>query len=230
MRPLGAVELMLLALASAAGCVPRGASKNADPEATSSPHPSADIYESMDGAGIQSVRGAGVFVGEFGSPCRLEASWDLARIGPPPGLPFQATIVSQVGGIFALPDGMVRLALCEGATMHGRMMPPLGVLELDPPISLAWAALGEGNVIIPLGGDATLDQEFRATATLEPESDAGLASVTVNLTGPSPLPAVHRRLHRGDVFAWGKTQAKIVRIIEPASKLVGWIEIALSAS
>jgi hypothetical protein len=85
------------------------------------------------------------------------------------------------------------------------------------------------NVVIAFTGDTVLDGEARAVAQLDPPfaGDPSPATVSVRVTQPSKPAAVHRGLAAGDTFAWGAHEARIVRIVEPTSPVIGWVEVTL---
>jgi hypothetical protein len=176
------------------------------------------------------VLGATTEVLDYGRPCCIQASWSVRQV---PDCDFRAILRIEVGKVFPLRDGMAALGTCDPTERNpkrGRPTPSFAYLELDPPDYFRWAAPAPGDVYIPFGGEAVLDGDQHAIATLEPTEDAGAQDlkVTVSLSSPSRQDEGFPHLGVGDSFRWGKSQAKIVRVIEPVSRAVGWVEVVLS--
>jgi hypothetical protein len=192
--------------------------------------PGQNIWDTRPGWEPSRALGAVAEVLDYGPPCRIAASW---RVETGAGWDFRATIVIEVGKVFPLRDGMAVLGTCDPMELdpkRGGPSPAGGYLELDPPDYFRWAAPAPGDVYIPFGGEAVLDGDQHAIATLEPTEDAGAQDlkVTVVLSAPSRQDEGFSHLGAGDSFPWGRSQAKIVRVIEPVSRAVGWVEVALS--
>jgi hypothetical protein len=147
-------------------------------------------------------------------------------------LDFEVRIAVLEHAGFPLPEGMVALDICrDGTDASGRhTQPPWAYLDLEPPASIASFALAPGDVYIPFGGEAVLESFQHAVATVEPAREAGAdgPSAVVTLSAPFRSDVTHAHLHAGSAFAWGASRATVVRVVEPAADVVGWVEVALS--
>jgi hypothetical protein len=191
--------------------------------------PALDFYGPRGDSLPQRVFGASILVREFSSPCRLETTW---QVNAKPTQEFLVTLVADKGSVFPMPEHMVSLGGCipKGTDELGRVFPPFAILELRPPAYFDWAAPKPGNVYIPLQGEAILDGDYHATAMLDARDDArsGELSVTVATTSPAKANEDYPHLRPRDSFRWGRSEATVVRVIEPIAKAVGWVEIELS--
>lgn len=185
----------------------------------------AHTCKSIGGPSGAYITGTTVSVLSFESPCRFEASWGIAEAAEDS---FRATFDAREGEVFALHGRLVQLYDCHGVVIHkdGHASPPGADVFLDPP-DQAWAGPAPENVVIPLLGDATLDGDAVAHATLERPDGALPESVTVSVADAMRPPSVHRNLRPLDEFTWGRHRASIVRVVAPDARLVGWVEARL---
>ena len=134
----------------------------------------------------------------------------------------------RVGGVF---PSHAFTAASLGCVTNPPNFPFPGVIMAFEPSDFEWAALAHEDVFIPLQGEATLDHEFRATATLDSRGDASALSVSVALGAPDASGIEHHALGVGDRFAWGSHGATVVRVVEPQDGVlgaIGWVEVKLS--
>ncbi len=155
----------------------------------------------------------------------LFGSW---RVGDAESRPFEWTAHVRRGGVF---PSLGYTATSLDCGIYRPQAPLANVIVALDPDGFAWAKLQGDDVFIPLGGEATIDHEFHASALLEQGSDASTARITVSVEGPHDARTVHRGLGRGDRFPWGDDGATVVRLVDRQDGLlgaIGWVEIALS--
>ena len=96
---------------------------------------------------------------------------------------------------------------------------------------LDWANLEGDDVFVPFDGQAIIDHEVHARATLDARGDASPSRVTISVESAGVARAVHPGLGPGDVLPIGRYATTVVRVIEPRSGFlapIGWVEIKLS--
>ncbi len=143
-------------------------------------------------------------------------------------LRFQWRAPVPVGGVFPTLSRMVAYLGCAEAFPQGHS--PVVRIAQNPD-GLDWAEPEGDDIFIPLFGEATVDEAFRATAAIEPTDGGSALHVTVWIQGPSPAPpAQYRGLGRGDTFPWGDHRVTVIRIMPPQDGelgVIGWVEIDL---
>jgi hypothetical protein len=172
-------------------------------------------------------------------PCQFDAWWSVATAHET----FRGTIRIPDGSYFPLPGGLAKLEYCADIlrAADGHLMPPRALLLRDPIPSPAWQSLAEGDVFIPIHeGEASLDQDAYATATIDDPPDATTSASTPSVTivvvsATQGQSGRYKGLRAGDAFAWGSTRATIVRFA-PVDLLTlprrlrradGWVEVHL---
>jgi hypothetical protein len=108
------------------------------------------------------------------------------------------------------------------------MFPPMATIGVDLN-NVFRAAPAPGNVVIPVGGEASIDGIVVQVA-MKPH-DAGASTAADVSVGDSSwqLVAAHPALRPGDTFPWGAYDATIVRIVEPDARFVGWLEVTVKS-
>jgi hypothetical protein len=143
---------------------------------------------------------------------------------------YVAKFAVATGEVFFLDGALGTLRACEGDLGGGR-----AVIDLNPP-AYAWATPHDGAVPIPFGDRGeltTLDDYSTAAAQVARDGRGdpvqGRFCVFATPPGPAMRPedGRHCGVKIGDTFAWGAHRAEIVRIVPPASRVAGWIEVAL---
>jgi hypothetical protein len=82
-------------------------------------------------------------------------------------------------------------------------------------------------VVIPLDGEASLD-DVRASAAFDvPWLDTMAPTVTVTVHGGPSGPSRYPCLRPGDSFPWGTHEATITRFVVPTHGAFRWVEIGL---
>jgi hypothetical protein len=143
-------------------------------------------------------------------------------------LRFQWRAPVPVDGVFPTLSHTVAFLGCAEA--HPEVHSPVALIAQNPD-GLDWAELEGADIFIPLSGEATVDEAFRATAAIEPTDGGSPLHVTVAVQGPPPAPpAQYRGLGRGDTFPWGDHRVTVIRIMPPQDGelgVIGWVEIDL---
>jgi hypothetical protein len=142
---------------------------------------------------------------------------------------FEWKAVVRLGGVIPF-EGVVVAPLGCSERGPGSYPYPMTDIIIGPD-GFADLALAQGDLFIPLDGDATFDGSPQATATLEATAgDATVPSVTVSIVREGGL-TLQRGLREGDQFAWGDRQSAIVRIVEPQGGefgAMGWVEVRVA--
>jgi hypothetical protein len=146
-----------------------------------------------------------------------------------PGLEYTPVVFQR--SVFPLDGEIARVQRCDDeydGTLHRRrtrltlLMNPTEYLSLAP---------AKGNVVIPFTHRDYLTLDGRLAAYARPELNAqGSPSpdtVTLIVFVPGVGDTVYSELRSGSTFAWGPHQAEVVRIVLPATPLIGWVEVAL---
>jgi hypothetical protein len=144
-----------------------------------------------------------------------------------PAFNWKATV--RWGGVF--PSGSVVAAVldCTERSSAAYPFPNVGVLLM--PDGFAHTMLDDGDVFIPVDGEATLGH-VRATIALEASAgDAATTAATVSVAKAPEVAKTYPGLHVNDAFQWSDRRATIVRILPPQSGtfgVIGWVEVHLS--
>lgn len=152
-------------------------------------------------------------------------SWPIEDAGSPP-FEWQARV--RRGGVLPSLGHVIAILECED--YHPGHDSPGFPYAFDPD-GFADVMLEGDDVFIPLEGQATLDHESHATATLETIDPEPGTYVRISIEEPDALPLTLASLGRGDRFPWGGRLATVVRVIHPTDGLlgtIGWVEIHLS--
>jgi hypothetical protein len=143
-----------------------------------------------------------------------------------PAFNWKATV--RWGGVF--PSGSVVAAVldCTERSSAAYPFPDVGLLVM--PDGFAHTMLDDGDVFIPVGGEATLDH-VRATVALEASgTDAATPAATVSVAKVPEAAKTYPKLHVNDAFQWSDRRATIVRILPAQSGtfgVIGWVEVRL---
>jgi hypothetical protein len=232
--PLAILLMCIPGVTAALGCR-RSGDRRQDADSTS-PSDSIDlvvalcdgasICEDFDRVGPFRFDGASIGIVDCltNGGAALVGSWSLDDAG---SHPFEWEADARLGGFFPT-RGHVGVEVGCGDEHPQVHSPDVGV-ALDPD-GFAWARLDVGDVFIPIGGKATLDGRFGATASLD---NPGVPSprITVTTTGPEAPQTSRGGLGPGDTFLWGVARARLVRVVPAREGLlgpIGWVEIALS--
>jgi hypothetical protein len=170
-------------------------------------------------------RGEWVAASSWGPPCRIEVAW---RIGDAGAAAFHETVRVDLGGVFPLDGEIAEVDQCQDMTPRGGggMFPPMGILGIDP-LSKVWAKPASDNVVVPVGGEASIDG-IVARVAIEPHDAERPDAAELSVGNASwQLVTVHPALHAGDTFRWGTHDATIVRIVTPDAHFIGWVEVAI---
>jgi hypothetical protein len=155
----------------------------------------------------------------------IRGSWSIEDAG---SRPFEWQARARRGGV--LPSlGHVMAILGCGDYHPGYDTP--GFLYAFDPDGFADVMLEGDDVFIPLEGQATLDHQSHATATLETLDPEPGTHVRISIEEPDASPLTLASFGRGDRFPWGGRLATVVRVIHPTDGLlgtIGWVEIRLS--
>ena len=132
------------------------------------------------------------------------------------------------GAVFPVPGRTAVSLLCTDE--HWQIHSPYVALRFDPD-GFEWARLTDDDVFIPFRGEASIDDMFVATATLDAVDGDPAPHLTVSVTGADGSATAHGDLEPGDAFPWGGYRAQIVRIVAPQETVLGalgWVEVHLS--
>jgi hypothetical protein len=174
--------------------------------------------------GIQAYDGRGE--GDPNARCKV-----VVRGGPATdeSVPYVSTTWVRAGDLIAYGAHTAKIDRCMRSSTVPASYSPAAAALVDHPWYPGLLPAPD-HVILVFGGDTVLtDSVAQATARLEPETGGRpeAASVAVQVTQPGTLGELHHGLRAGDAFAWGPYTALIVRVVEPATPVVGWIEVAL---
>jgi hypothetical protein len=155
--------------------------------------------------------------------CVFEVSWRVGGDGPL----FRATLFLREGAFFPLRGQVVQLMDCHGPAYNGTYTErPLANLLLHAPQEAANTPARE-NIFVPFDiGWSELEGDRFALAGPVGTSP-GDARVRVAFD-PGDGTEQKRDLRVGDSFTWSRNLATIVRIVPPADRRSGWIEVKLS--
>jgi hypothetical protein len=172
------------------------------------------------------LRGALVGVsGCDGAKARMFGSW---RVDDASSRSFGWSASVPPGAVFASLNGPVAALGCEPP--DDRI--PLATTRVAYYLTgLDWAELEGDDVFVPFDGQAIIDHEVHARATLDAHGDASPPRVTISVESADVDRAVHPGLGQGDVLPIGRYEATVVRVIEPQSGFlapIGWVEIKLA--
>ncbi len=132
------------------------------------------------------------------------------------------------GAVFPVPSHTALNLLCEDE--HWQVHSPDVMVRFDPD-GFEWARLTDDDVFIPFRGEASIDDVFVATATLDAVDGDPAPRLTVSVAGSDGSTTAHGDLEPGDAFPWGGYRAQIVRIVAPQETVLGalgWVEVHLS--
>jgi hypothetical protein len=155
----------------------------------------------------------------------VTGSWSIEDAG---SWPFEWRARVRRGGV--LPSLSHVMAIIGCGDYHPGYDSPGFIYALDPD-GFDDVRLAGDDVFIPLEGEATLDHESHATATLETIDPEPGTYVRISIEEPDASPLTLASLGRGDRFPWGGRLATVVRVIHPTDDLlgtIGWVEVRLS--
>jgi hypothetical protein len=156
---------------------------------------------------------------------RMFGSW---QVDDADSRSFEWSALVPRGAAFASLNGLAAALGCvppDGTTPLTNTRVAYSLTGLD------WAKLEGDDVFVPFDGQAIIDHEVHARATLDARGDASPPRVTISVESADVDRAVHPGLGHGDVLPMGRYAATVVRVIEPQSGVlapIGWVEINLS--
>jgi len=139
------------------------------------------------------------------------------------------------GDLIVLDDGVAKVQRCfDKLDLADHTSHSSAVLLLNPR-EYTWFAPTKGHLFIPLHGSASLDGLLAIPVPPDRSYELGplLDSVAIDIqpAGATAVPPPHvpsyPGLRPGDTFVWGMHSAEVVRILNRAGPLIGWVEVVL---